>query len=394
MQKFKGLRFVLVFVLCAISVLTLCVNVGAASNKGYKVYPYEPFVLGGKLNMTPNGGYEFSPNANGQLTFSMAASNLKDKKYDSLGFLYLYGVKSNARFEVKASFGDSLDGYTYADTIVYNSTATVSEDVIKIDYKTILNEAGKWSSTGKYLYLMIFVDGTGLTNAKLEIDSIWLGGSTIDTQEDRSVLYTTIDMTTPDLQGNASLVKVEDSFGGKIKFKPTTLQQEAYILKVIPEMTKENTYLYFNMSNVNANTWPMLYIRDTDTFLMGNGSNIRLRPEVGESNIWIRINVAELADNVGEEDFSLRAHISMITNAGAGADGAQLGIYIGGETFMTELDKADESSKPEESKKPTESDNSDGTPATGDNITQNTVIISITILISIVLFRRKIKSTI
>ena len=391
MQKSKFMRYIIVFVLCTISVLTLCVNVGAASNKGYKVYPYEPFVLGGKLNMTPNGGYEFSTNANAQLTFSMAASNLKDKNYDSLGFLYLYGVDSNARFEVKASFSDSLDGYTYADTVVYNSQAAVKEDVVKIDYKSILSEAGKWSSTGKYLYLLIFVDGTDLSNAKLDIDSIWLGGSEIDTKEDRSVLVTTIDMMTPDLQGNATLSKVNDDFGGKIKLKPTTLLQEAYILKVIPEMTKENTYLYYNMSNVNANTWPMLYIRDTDTFLMGSGTNIRLRPEVGESNIWIRINVAELADNVGEEGFSLRAHISMITNAGAGADGAQLGVYVGGETFMTKLDEPEES-KPEESKETEESDTSTGTPSTSDSSTKYLLIICVTMLTVAVVFKtRKVK---
>lgn len=399
MLKTKSTRLILHFVLCAILVLSLSVTVSAEPSKGYKVYPYEPFVLGGNLNMSPNGGYEFSANANGQLTFSMAASNLKEKNYDSLGFLYLYGVESNARFEVKAAFSDSLDGYTYADTIVYNSAATVSEDVIKIDYKSILSDAGKWSSTGKYLYLLVFVDGTELTNAKLSFDSIWLGGAEIDTKEDRNVLVTAIDMMTPELQGNANLSKVTDEFGAKINLKPTTLLQESYILKIIPEMTKDNTYLYYNVSNVSANNWPYLYIRDTDTFLMGgSGTNIRVRPELGYSNIWIRINVAELANNVGDEGFSLRAHISNFTYDGAGADGVNLGVYVGGETFMTELDQPEESVEPSESEEQDESINTDEskkteTPETGENSLLYVLILLFAVASSVIILRIRKTST-
>lgn len=159
--------------------------------------------------MTPDGAYTLTKkdglsDTSGFLCFAVS-SLFTNVDYNAMEYLYLYTGDSVMNFTVKAEFNGSLDGYFYPSVEVYKSSEeTKAGSTIKIPYKQILNDAGKWNPERKILFVSIQFFHENDAAKKLSFQSIWLGGDAISTKEDDSRATGAFDFSEPTAKGNVT----------------------------------------------------------------------------------------------------------------------------------------------------------------------------------------------
>lgn len=320
----------------------------AEEAKGYKVYPFEAFVTNSaRLDMTPDGAYTLTKkdglsDTSGFLCF--AVSNLfTNVDYNAMEYLYLYTGDSVMNFTVKAEFNGSLDGYFYPSAEVYKSSEeTKAGSTIKIPYKQILNDAGKWNPEKKILFLSIQFFHDNDPAKKLSFQSIWLGGDAVSTKEDDSRTAGAFDFSEPTAKGNITFEAAANAANRcmyTLNKERTTA--EGYIVQDLPQGTRITTpYMYINVSEVAPYTWPYFYFKNPDSIMTGEAPNpLRIRPEMNGSNLWLRVDLRQAVNGTGErilksENLTLRAHISVMSSGDEPPVGpVTFGVYYGGEVF-------------------------------------------------------------
>lgn len=356
MKKLAALILTVVMVLPLV-----CVGASAAEvdNKGFKVYPFEAFALNScKLDMTPDGAYTFTRNdaVNDTTGFiSFMASNFTTLDYDAMDYLYLNTGDSVMDFTVKAEFHNSLDGYFYPSVVVYASgVETKANSTIKIPYRQLLQEAGKWEPAGKYLGISIQFTHNGDASKKLKFQSIWLGNASIDTEEKSGVNAAEFDLAEPTFIGNATCEAVS-GYEGRNAYSLTKEVniQEGYVVKDLAQGSRIDTpYLYINVLQLPAYTTPNLFVKDPDNIL----TYVRIRPEMAGSNIWLRLDLRNYPNGTAalkSDTLILRTHNSFTSAGAAPLTPIVFGMYYGGEVFT-----ANTAANP----------GGDGNPKTGDTL--------------------------
>ena len=319
--------YVAVFALILSILLSLSFSVSASDAVSYKVYPFEPYITGGTLVMTPNGSYTFKASGGAASDFVMAVSNNRKFDYESKAYLYLKNVDSSVKFIVYADFHNTLDGYFTPTTVVYSSEKT-KEELIKIAYRSELEKAGKWSPSLGYLFIKISCEHRGDADAYTTFGGIYLGGEDLALSENTSKAVK-IAMTESEYIGNG----VFSADGSN--FKPETLNSTAYAMKCNISATAENHYVYVNFKNLPSNNWPYIYLYNDSKEICGTfPSVVRVRPEMKDSDVWVRIDLAEWSDSFKEDNDLLAVKLVLETPSGASGDGITLGgVYVAGDMF-------------------------------------------------------------
>ncbi len=357
----------------ALSFFSLGAAAGGQAVKGFKVYPFEAFITNsGKLDMTPDGAYTLSRNDavsenSGFISFFVSClSNNVD--YNALDHLYLYTGDSLMNFTVKAEFHNSLDGYFYPSVEIYQSgEETKTGSTIKIPYKEALEAAGKWDPANKYLAISIQFFHDNDASKKLSFRSIWLGGDSISTQEDDSqTIVQPFDFTDPTFIGNMTAEPVTDTaYPGAVSIKKTVISQEGYIVKDLPQGARTATpYAYIHLSETAAFTTTYFYFKNPDSIL----TNVRIRPEMAGSNIWVRLDLRDCANGasiLSSDTLTLRSHISIMSGADAPDGPVAFGVYSGGEVFKLNTGSNED---PEEPAPPA--------PSTGDTVLPGVIVLA------------------
>lgn len=311
------------------------------AEKGFKVYPFELFQTGSaKLDMTADGYYKFSKgsSAGESGTFNFAVTNkagLVD--YDKLCYLHLLNKNSTGKFIVKAGFFPVTGYSSVPQTVVYESPDNLEPNKkITIDLKTVLSDANAWDHNGKILCLSIQLVHNGDASKVAEFDSIWLGTKKLDTSEKSSVDAVAFDFSDPTYIGNCEVTQEGQGF----KMERGDLSKESYVVKDLEQGSRLSTpYVYINMKDMGAGNTVYFFFKDPDTIITGEplrNEQIRLNPEVGDSNVWLRIN---LLDYMTEEEISsdkliLRTHISVYTSGSVADETLTFGgVFYGGELF-------------------------------------------------------------
>lgn len=354
MKKLAALVLCMIMVL---SVFGISASAAQTGDSGFKVYPFEAFALGScKLDMTADGAYTFTMNENVSDTYgfiSFLASNFNTLDYNAMDYLYLNLGDSVMDFTVKAELHNSLDGYFYPSVEVYTSSAeTAPNTTVKIPYKQILEAAGKWEPSGKYLGISIWFTHNGDASKKLEINSIWLGGDNLSVKETSAVDAEAFNFADPTFIGNASVA----AKGNAYSLTKEVIAQEGYVVKDLAQGKRIDTpYLYINVSQLPAGTTPNLYVKDPDNIL----TFVRIRPEMAGSNIWLRLDLRNYANGTAtleSENLILRSHNSFMSAGNSPADPIVFGVYVGDTLF-----KATSTSTPSQPDQP-------NNPQTGDTL--------------------------
>lgn len=381
----KKISFLISLVFLMISCSMMFTVSAAENDKGFKVYPFDSFIVGsGHLDMTPNGAYTITK---GKGTDNYAMFNfyvINDPTvldYEKLDHLYIYNGDTNTDFEVYAEFYNfGLGGYNYPETLLYkSSSSTKANSEIKINYKEKLNAAGKWKPKGNILLLSIKVLHGGNAGKKVNFKSIWLGGSKINTKENDSVTTGVFDFMNAEYIGNNDLAEFKGQYPGAFMLtKPNLKQSEGYAVKDLEPGPRNNTpYMYINVCGVAPDTWPYIFFKDPDNIITGEDPIlIRIRPEMGDSNFWMRIDL-RLARNGAEilasPNLVLRCHISIYSMAKATLDPVKFGgIYYGGEVFKLGSGQAGGNTTQPQSDKTTQKPTQKPAQNPGDKPAQNT----------------------
>lgn len=330
----KKLAALILSMIMVLSVFGITASAAQTDGSGFKVYPFEAFALGScKLDMTADGAYTFTKNDAVNETYgfiSFLASNFTTLDYDAMDYLYLNLGDSVMDFTVKAELHNSLDGYFYPSVVVYTSGAeTTTNSTVKIPYKQLLQDAGKWEPAGKYLGISIQFTHDGDASKTLKIESIWLGGDNFSVEETSAVDAEAFNFADPTFIGNAAVTVAGDAYS----MTKEVIAQEGYVVKDLPQGKRIDTpYLYINVSQLPAGTTPNLFVKDPDNIL----TYVRIRPEMAGSNIWLRLDLRNYVNGTAaleSENLILRSHNSFMSAGNSPADPIVFGVYNGGELF-------------------------------------------------------------
>jgi hypothetical protein len=261
--------------------------------------------------------------------------------------LYLQNVNTDVAFTIKMDFNSTLDGYFYPETVVYSSDKGVMEDLVSVDYKSILTKAGKWNPDGNILFMLICVEHGGDVTNKAIFDGIYLGGASFAYGGTASEAEKADTVNSE--KSNAVITETEDGF---------TLTKEdygksAYFICSGIKASEEEHYININIKNISSNNWPYVYIYSDGNELCGTFPNVvRARPEMASSDFWMRIDLSEWADSFG--DISVK--VILETPDGASQTGVEYGgIYLGGSLIKdAESGNTESSGSSEETQESTE----------------------------------------
>ncbi|MDD2268178.1 MAG: hypothetical protein PHY15_01350 [Eubacteriales bacterium] len=300
-------------------------------NKGFKIYPFDPYIAQGLAEMTPNGGYKFTANGGADLTYVMAATNMTNFDYEANSYLHLVAPKSNMVFKIQVDFHNTLDGYFLPQTVIYTSAETVDEEIISIDLKEALEKEEKWNPDGNMLFICVYAQHKGDADSFTVFDSIRLGPKEISL-DDTFIEPVKIDMLEDNTVNNLTLEKkADDSF----LMKKEDFSASAFCLKSGIQYSPDTPYLYINFAGIPLNNWPYIYIYDKESEVMGMFPKvIRVRPEMGDSGVWVRVDLRNVSDTFKDTSGDLGVKIVFETPEGASQTPLKIGgVYLGSEKF-------------------------------------------------------------
>lgn len=329
MKKLISLSLVTVMLL---ALFCAGATVGAQENGELAVYPYDPFSLYGKVQMTPNGGFVMAGSlGSSQTLLVFAVTNDFTFDYESAPFIHFVGFRANCHTEIKADFYDTLDGYSYPETLVYSTDGNESGDDLVLNLKKIMTEAGKWNPAGNLLYLQIIVNHSGEEGKYAAAEYIRLGGETLASREESvTPIKVNLETATTDNISFSENTLYPDGFN----FVKSDYQAGGHLRIGSLKSDAAHPYLYICMSDIASNNWPYFYIIENGTTVAGGGKSlIRVRPECGAGTIWTRIDLSCLSSP--DAEFTLQ--LSLETPAGASTYTNTVGaIVLAGDSYSND----------------------------------------------------------